>query len=361
MMTRIKHLYIHVPFCNSICSYCDFCHRVYDEDLSNKWLDVVSKEIKDKCKNNYETIYIGGGTPTSLSNNQLDKLLSCIDQYAKEVVEYTIEVNPESLDINKINIFKKHGINRISMGVQTSNPDLLKLINRKHSFEEVKDKIKLLKDNGLNNISIDLMYSLPTQTIDILNKTIDDFISLDIPHVSLYSLTVEENSVFGKKGYKQLDEDIEADMYELIVSRLQESGYIHYEVSNFSRPGYESKHNIGYWDYEDFLGISMSSSSKVEDKRWTITRNFDDYFNDYNCKDEYLLLSKEDMMFENIMMSLRTNKGLNIIDFNKKYNCDLLNEYRDAIKNDNIYIENDYLKVKNLAILNNTLINFIKN
>lgn len=359
MMTRIKHLYIHVPFCNSICSYCDFCHRVYDEDLSNKWLDVVSKEIKDKCKDNYETIYIGGGTPTSLSNNQLDKLLSCIDQYAKEVVEYTIEVNPESLDINKINIFKKHGINRISMGVQTSNPDLLKLINRKHSFEEVKDKIKLLKDNGLNNISIDLMYSLPTQTIDILNKTIDDFISLDIPHVSLYSLTIEENSVFGKKGYKQLDEDIEADMYELIVSRLQESGYIHYEVSNFSRPGYESKHNIGYWKYEDFLGLSLDASSKVGDKRYTITRNFNDYLNDYNCVSELVNLSKDDQMFENIMMSLRMKDGLNIEEFNNKYDCDLLNKYSKATSNPNICIENRYLKVKNLGILNTTLLEFL--
>lgn len=359
-MTRIKHLYIHVPFCNTICSYCDFCHRVYDEDLSNKWLDVVSKEIKDKCKDNYETIYIGGGTPTSLSNNQLDKLLSCIDQYAKEVVEYTVEVNPESLDINKMNIFKKHGINRISMGVQTSNPDLLKLINRKHSFEEVKDKIKLLKDNGLNNISIDLMYSLPTQTIDILNKTIDDFISLDIPHVSLYSLTVEENSIFGKKRYKSLDEDLEADMYELIVDRLNKAGYIHYEVSNFSKPGYESKHNMSYWNYEDFLGISMSASSKVGDRRWTNTTNFNSYFENYNSKDEDLDLSIEDLKFENIMMSLRTNNGLNIEGFNRKYNCNFLEEYKDILKDDNIYIDGNQIKVKNLAILNTTLINFIK-
>ena len=359
-MTRIKHLYIHVPFCNTICSYCDFCHKVYNQELSNKWLDVVSKEIKDKCKDNYETIYIGGGTPTSLSNNQLDKLLSCIDQYAKEVVEYTVEVNPESLDINKINIFKKHGINRISMGVQTSNPDLLKLINRKHSFDDVKQKIQLLKDNGLTNISIDLMYSLPNQTIPSLNKTIDDFISLDIPHVSLYSLTVEENSIFGKKGYKSLDEDLEADMYELIVDRLNKAGYIHYEVSNFSKPGFESKHNMGYWDYEDFLGISMSSSSKVGDKRWTITRDFNKYFEDYNSKDEDLNLTKQDLMFENIMMALRTNKGLNIEEFNRKYDCDILNEYRNALKDDNIYIDNNYLKVKNLGILNSTLIKFIK-
>ena len=199
MMTRIKHLYIHVPFCNTICSYCDFCHKVYNQELSNKWLDTIEKEIENKCKDNYETIYIGGGTPTSLSNEQLDKLLSFVKPYSNNVIEYTIEVNPESLDIDKINIFNKYGINRISMGVQTSNEEELILINRKHSFEDVKQKIQLLKDNGLTNISIDLMYSLPNQTIPSLNKTINDFISLDIPHVSLYSLTIEENSVFGKK------------------------------------------------------------------------------------------------------------------------------------------------------------------
>ena len=359
-MTRIKHLYIHVPFCNTICSYCDFCHKVYNQELSNKWLDVVSKEIKDKCKDNYETIYIGGGTPTSLSNEQLDKLLSFIKPYSNNVIEYTIEVNPESLDLDKIKLFNKYGINRISMGVQSSNNEELKLINRKHSFDDVKQKIQLLKDNGLTNISIDLMYSLPNQTIPSLNKTINDFISLDIPHVSLYSLTIEENSVFAKKGYKSLDEDTEADMYELIVSKLQDKGYIHYEVSNFSKPGFESKHNMGYWDYEDFLGISMSSSSKVGDKRWTITRDFNKYFEDYNSKDEDLNLTKQDLMFENIMMALRTNKGLNIEEFNRKYDCDILNEYRNALKDDNIYIDNNYLKVKNLGILNSTLIKFIK-
>ena len=360
MMTKIKHLYIHVPFCNSICSYCDFCHRVYNKDLVVKWLNTIELEIKDKCKDNYETIYIGGGTPTSLTTTELEKLLSFIKPYSNEVKEYTIEVNPESLDLDKIILFKKYGINRISMGVQTSNEEELKLINRKHSFNDVKDKIDLLKQNGITNISIDLMYSLPNQTVDSLNKTIDDFISLNIPHVSLYSLTIEENSAFGKKRYKPLDEDLEADMYELICKRLKENGYIHYEVSNFAKPGYKSKHNMSYWNYEDFLGISMSASSKVGDRRWTNTTNFNSYFENYNSKDEDLDLSIEDLKFENIMMSLRTNIGLNINEFNNKYNSDLLNEYRNALKDDNIYVDKDYIKVKKLGILNNTLIKFIK-
>ena len=360
MMSNIKHLYIHVPFCKSICSYCDFCHRVYDENLVNKWLDTIKLEINDKCRDDYETIYIGGGSPTSLNNFQLEQLLSFIQQYSNKVIEYTIEVNPDSLNMEKINLFKKYGINRISMGVQSSNDDELILLNRKHNFEDVREKINLLKQNGLFNISIDLMYSLPNQTIKSLNKTLDDFISLDIPHVSLYSLTIEENSIFAKKGYKPLDNDIEADMYELICNRLKENGYKHYEVSNFTKESYESKHNMAYWDYDDFLGISMSASSKVADKRWTNTRNFNEYFNDYNAKDEDISLSIDDMKFENIMMSLRTSKGLNIDNFNKRYNCDLLDEYSNSIKDNNLDFSDGYLKAVNLGILNSTLIKFIK-
>ena len=361
MTTRIKHLYIHVPFCNAICSYCDFCHRVYDKKLVTKWLETIEKEIQDKCKDNYETIYIGGGTPTSLSIDELDKLLSFIKPYTNKVKEYTIEVNPESLDLDKIKLFNKYGINRISMGVQTSDDELLKLLNRKHTFLDVKEKIELLKDNGLNNISIDLMYSLPDQTIKTLNKTIDDFLKLDIPHVSLYSLTIEENTVFAKKGYKPLDIELEADMYELICKRLKENGYIHYEVSNFSKEGYESKHNIGYWEYEDFLGISMAASSKVGNRRWTNTFSFDEYFKDYNAKTEDIILEQNDLEFENIMMSLRMDKGLDIKKFNDRYNCDLIKKYKKGIDNSNIEIIDDKLRCKNLEILNNILLDFMEN
>lgn len=359
MMKRIKHLYIHVPFCNSICFYCDFCHRLYSSQLVDKWLNQIEKEINNKCLDQYKTIYIGGGTPSSLSVNQLDRLLSLIDPFSKEVIEYTIEVNPESLDINKINVFKKHHINRISMGVQSSNDNLLKDLNRKHSFNDVVDKVNLLKENGLSNISIDLMYSLPNQNMDILAKTLDDFISLDIPHVSLYSLTIEENTVFGKRNVKSLDEDIEADMYEYICEKLKSNNYIHYEVSNFSKEGYESKHNLGYWNYDDFLGISLGSSSKIGNVRYTVTTNFDKYFDDYNSYDEYLKLTNEDLKFENIMMSLRTIYGLNIDDFNSKYNCNLINEYPKGINNPNIKIIDNKLICTDLALLNNVLLDFM--
>lgn len=359
-MTTIKHLYVHVPFCKTICYYCDFCHRVYNKNLVNKWLDTIEKEIKDKCSGSYETIYIGGGTPTSLSDDELNKLLCFIEPYAKEVKEYSIEVNPESLDIDKIKLFNKYHINRISMGVQTSNDELLKSLNRKHTFLDVKKKISLLKEYGLNNISIDLMYSLPNQSINILKDTLNDFIALDVYHVSLYSLTIEENTVFGKNNIKALDNDIEADMYELIEKTLLDNNYIHYEVSNFSKIGYESKHNMAYWNYDNFLGISLGASSKIDNYRYTNTYNFNDYFIDYHNKSEYIELSKKDMMFENIMMSLRTNKGINIEQFNNRYACDLLKEYTKGINNPNIIIDKGYLKCTNFAILNSILLDFME-
>ncbi|MBR3252132.1 MAG: radical SAM family heme chaperone HemW, partial [Erysipelotrichaceae bacterium] len=318
MTTRIKHLYIHVPFCNSICFYCDFAHRVYDLSLAEKWLNRLEKEIKDNCKDQYETIYIGGGTPSCLNDDQLDRLLSLIDPYIDEVKEYTIEVNPESLDTDKIDIFNRHHIDRVSMGVQSSDDGILRSLNRKHTFNDAKKAVELLKKNRLSNISVDLMYSLPGQDMDILKKTIDDILSLDVPHISLYSLTIEENSVFGKKGIRNLDEDTEADMYEYIDKVLNENGYIHYEVSNFAKEGYESMHNMGYWLYEDFLGLSLGASGKVENNRYTNTRDFKKYLNDDFIRDEDLVLSVEDQKFENIMMSLRTIHGLNIEEFNKK-------------------------------------------
>ena len=358
-MNKINHLYIHVPFCKSICNYCDFCHRIYDSNTVTKWLNTLEKEIKDKCHNSYETIYLGGGTPTCLDYDELDKLLSLIEPYSINTKEYTIEVNPETLDLNKINILKKYHINRISMGVQSSNDEILLFLNRKHKFTDIKEKIKLLKDNGLNNISIDLMYSLPNQTMDILKQTLDDFIKLDVPHVSLYSLTIEENTVFGKRNIKPLDIDTEADMYELIEKTLIKNNYIHYEVSNFCKQNYESKHNMGYWNYDNFLGLSLGASSKIDNIRYTNTFNFNDYFKDFNAKSEYIELSIEDQKFENIMMSLRTNIGLNIEEFNRRYNADLLKEYTKGINNPNIKIDNGYLKCTNLEILNNVLLDFM--
>ena len=359
MMTRIKHLYLHVPFCSSICYYCDFCHRIFDEKLSERWLDRLEEEIRENCHGQYETIYIGGGTPTVLSYVQLESLLGLIAPYAKECIEYTIEVNPESLDEEKIRLFVQYGISRISMGVQSSDDAILRSIGRRHSFSDVKEKIRLLKKNGLENISVDLMYSLPGQDLDILEKSIDDVVKLEVPHISLYSLTIEENSVFGKKGISNLDEEIEEDMYELIGRKLKEKGYIHYEVSNYCLEGYHSRHNMGYWDYEDFLGVSLSASGKIGNNRYTNTRSFEKYLGGKDIRDENLYLENDEMEFEHIIMSLRTIYGLDIEAFNRKYHCDLLKKYHKGVSNPDIAVKEGRLICTNLEILNRILLDFM--
>lgn len=357
----IKHLYIHVPFCKTICSYCDFCHRIYDEKNADLYLKRIEEEFKECKDEQYSTIYIGGGTPSSLTSSQLDKLLSFTDAHLKEIEEFTVEVNPESINEEKIDILVKHKVNRISMGLQSSNEDELKLMNRHHSFLDVKEKVALFKQKGINNISIDIIYSLPNQTMSSLKKTIDDALSLDVPHISLYSLTIEENSVFGKKGYQTCNEDIEADMYEYIVSTLENNGYRQYEIANFAKTDFRSKHNLGYWHYDDYRSLGPGSTSKIDHQRIEKTRNIKAYLDSVKLIDNIDVLTNEDEAFENIMMSLRLEEGLNLKTFYKRYGFNPLEYYKEVLnkhKND-FMIKNDFLICTKREILNTILVDFL--
>ena len=361
MTTEIKHLYIHVPFCSSICFYCDFCHIVYEKKTVVHWLERLRKEIEENCQGSYETIYIGGGTPSCLEADELDRLLSMVEPYSGKVIEYTVEVNPESLNEEKIKLLRKYGVNRISMGVQSSDDEILRSLNRRHTFADAVKKIGMLRKHGITNISVDLMYSLPGQDLNILKKTLDDVLQLDVPHISLYSLTVEENTVFGRKGITPLDEETEADMYEMICETLKRNGYLHYEISNFCKEGFESRHNLGYWNYEDFLGISMGAAGKIGNIRYTNTTSFKRYFESEDIRDEIVELSREDMMFEHIMMSLRTAEGLDLKAFNETYGIDFLDRYTNALRlhDKDIQIADNVLTVTRPALLNRILVDFI--
>lgn len=358
---KTKHLYIHVPFCKSICAYCDFAHCVYQSEMASKWLECLKQEFKECENEEYETIYVGGGTPTSLNCEQLEKLLELIRPKTINLKEYTFEANPENLDLEKIKLLKSYGVNRISIGVQSSNKEELKLMNRHHSFKDVKEKIKELKDNGITNISTDIIYSLPNQTMNSLNRTLDDVLSLDLPHLSIYSLTIEENSIFGKKGLKNLDEETEADMYDLIVDRLNKAGYIQYEIANFAKAGYESKHNLGYWRFDDYRGLSLGSTSKLNHHLIDKTRKINEYLKGTSIIENDDLLSLEDECFEQVMMSLRTIYGLDLKLFKQRYGKDALELYSKAIdKNkDALKIENDYLICTKRNILNTILLDFL--
>lgn len=363
--SKPEALYLHVPFCTSICYYCDFTHGIYQKQKADRWLPAIETEIQQKDINPaLKTIYIGGGTPSALSVSQLDKLLSLLDPYASNVQEYTIEVNPESLTDEKAEIFVKHHINRISMGFQTSDPILLKECGRHHTYEDVSHAVSILKNHGLMNISLDLMYSLPHQTMASFQQSIDDALALKPMHLSLYSLTIEENTVFGKKGYQPLDDDTEADMYEYIMSYLPKHGYRQYEVSNFALPGYESKHNLTYWEYRDFYGIGMGASGKEGNIRYDNVRNMNAYLKN-PMERTVIPLSEKDQMFEMLMMGMRLKRGMSLKRFEECFGTSFMNVYGDkaeSLKKQGMIDWNEaYIKCtdKGYEIMNSVLEEFL--
>ncbi len=314
-----EYLYLHVPFCRHICYYCDFTHVAYMEHMADQWLQALAKEISCKKINpNLRTIYIGGGTPTALTVSQLDQMMEMLEPYASCVQEYTIEINPETFDADKALCLKRHGVNRASIGFQTSDQKLLKTIGRNHSYEDVKKTMALLKDHGITNISLDLMYSLPEQTMEMLQQSVEDALILAPSHLSLYSLLVEENTVFGRRGIEPLDEEVEADMYEWICKKLEKEGFHQYEISNFAIGGKESLHNQAYWKYDDFYGIGCGASGKEDHVRYDNTKSLQLYLKD-PLKREEILLSKKDEMFEMVMMGLRLKKGMDLNCFNQRF------------------------------------------
>lgn len=332
MITKPKHLYLHVPFCRTICSYCDFCHVGYQETVANQWLDAITVDIQNRHINeNLVTIYIGGGTPTALSSSQLDQLLCLLDPYAHMVQEYTIEINPETFDEDKAKILQKHGVNRASIGFQTSDERLLQMMNRHHQLEDVAETMRLLRKYGIDNISLDLMYSLPTQTMETLEKSVKDAILLEPTHLSLYSLTIEPNTVFAKKGYDHLEDDIEADMYEWICKTLPKYGYQQYEISNFAKATMISQHNCAYWNYQDFYGIGCGASGLEGSIRYDISKKVREYIENPSIKD-ITNLTTEEQMFEAVMMGLRLKEGMHIELFEERFHTSVLEVYRTQIK-----------------------------
>ncbi len=345
---KAQALYLHVPFCRTICYYCDFVHRPYQQETADRWLDALQHEISGKEINtDLKTVYVGGGTPTSLSEEQLERLLSLLDPYVQKAEEYTCEINPETLTAEKAAILSRHGVSRASIGFQSGSEKLLKMMGRHHTAEDVKTAMELLRQAGIDNISLDLMYSLPHQTMTDLKEAAEYAVSLGPKHLSLYSLTVEENTVFGRRGYEALDEDTEADMYEYICRILPEKGFRQYEISNFAVPGYESRHNLVYWHYEDFYGLSAGASGKENHCRYDNVRSIGTYLKDPLQK-EVIPLSREDEMFEMVMMGLRLKDGIPLASFAERFSVSFEEAFGEKaeklLKEGKLQIEGQRLK-----------------
>ena len=355
-------IYIHIPFCSNICSYCDFCKFYYNEKWVNNYLNELENEIKLNYKNELiDTIYIGGGTPSCLNVNQLKKLFNIISIFnLNENIEFTIECNID-VEEEKLKLFKENNVNRISIGVQTINEKHLKFLNRNHTKEIVLNKINLIK-KYFKNVNIDLMYALPNQTLEELKQDLEFYISLDIPHISTYSLIIEPNTKLYIDNIENIDEDLDYEMYKLINNTLKENNYIHYETSNYSKLGYESKHNLTYWNNLEYYGFGIGASGYINNIRYDNTRSYNNYINGKYIKEKQELTLKEKIENE-FILGFRKIKGININEFKSKYDIDLLElkVIKKLLKENKLVINNNYIKINDeyLYTSNNILIEFI--
>ena len=327
-----QYLYVHVPFCRSICFYCDFCHVGYNKTMAERWLLALQRELQFYPPSDHlKTIYIGGGTPTALSSVQLTKLLEMLAPYGRHVQEYTMEANPESLDDEKAEILSRFGINRVSLGYQTDDPAQLSFMNRHADPDTVCRSMECLRRHGIKNISLDLMYSLPGQTLIQLQHEVETALAMNPEHLSLYSLTIAEGTVFASRNVSPCDPDTEADMYEWICRRLEEAGYQQYELSNFARKGWQSLHNLAYWHYEDFQGLGAGASGKNGSFRYDHSKNLSQYM--ASPASRFLIpLTREDLMFENIMLNLRLKEGMNRKEFLDRYGISVDEAYPSSLR-----------------------------
>jgi len=357
----IKNCYIHIPFCDNICTYCDFCKRYYNKKYINKYLNSLEKEIDSIYKGEeLESIYIGGGTPSSLDIDELDCLFRIINKFNKtNNCSITIEANFESIDYDKLDLFKKNNINRISFGLESINDDNLKLMGRVLDKDRVKDIIEYCKEIGINDINVDLIYALPNEDISILEKDLDFILDLDVTHISTYSLILEEHTILYINKTNNISEELDSEMYDYICNRLKNNNYIHYEISNFSKVGYESIHNICYWKNNCYYGFGLGASSYIDNKRIINTKYLSRYINN-NYIDSYEELSIKDKEEYEVILNLRIKDGIDLDNFYNKYNNKLEDVYNYEslvkeglleLKNNHLYINEDKWYISNSIIV----------
>lgn len=334
-------LYIHIPFCRTKCLYCDFCSFVSRNENERKaYVGTLLKEIEARTTKEYlvDTIYFGGGTPSVLSVEQIAKILSCIKEnfVVCDDVEITLECNPMThLDDGKeyFSALLSLGVNRLSFGIQSAVDEELKLIGRRHTFEDAKRTFFDARESGFDNISVDLMFGIPSQTIESLNYSLNEFIKLGADHISIYSLQLEQETPLYKMQHKYnlADDDTVADMYELVVSSMKLAGYFHYEISNFAKDGRESRHNSRYWRLEEYLGLGLSAHSDFSGKRVENTHDMDKYLLGEYIENE-LEISCGEREFEFLMLGLRTGRGISKVEFFARFGIDFDEKYGEKVE-----------------------------
>ena len=340
MQAKPSSAYVHIPFCTQICYYCDFSKVFIKNQPVDAYLEHLIQETRSYEIGKLRTLYIGGGTPTALSAQQLAYLLTELPKVMdlSEVEEFTIEANPGDLDPDKIAVLKDSQVNRVSLGVQTFDNKMLKKIGRSHQEQDIYDNIRHLKQAGFDNISIDLIYALPGQTMDQVKENVAKAIDLDIPHMSLYSLILENQTVFMnrmRRGKLPLPkEELEAEMFEYIIEELEKAGFEHYEISNFSKPGFESRHNLVYWDNAEYYGLGAGASGYVDGIRYKNHGPIRHYLEAVEAgkariTEEHLTL--EEKMEEELFLGLRKKTGVSKARFEEKFGVSFDQRYGQVV------------------------------
>ena len=346
-------LYIHIPFCAQKCLYCDFPSFARKDHLRKAYIEALNKEIislREKHNNlEINTIFIGGGTPSVLEANELECLLKEVAKLnmAKDI-EYSMECNPGNLTEEKLEVMKKYGVNRISMGLQAKQDNLLKGLGRIHNYKTFKENFLLAKKVGFNNINVDLMFGLPNQSLNEWEETLREIISLEPAHISAYSLIIEEGTAFynlyENDKLKLPTEEEERKMYHLAKKILEENGFNQYEISNYAKEGKECRHNLAYWNMDNWIGVGSAAASYINGKRIKNISSVEEYINSIKDKgeavEEIINNSKNDNMEEFMFMGLRKINGIDENEFKNRFSMNINDVYGEIL---NKYIDEGLL------------------
>lgn len=368
-------LYIHIPFCSKKCHYCDFASYEKLDHLVDRYITSLLKELKMYSKEKFDTIFIGGGTPSYLNEKQLETLLKGIKDTLENfnVVEYTVECNPGTLNFNKLNIMKNLGVNRLSIGLQSVNEETLKFIGRVHTFEDYEKNLKAAFEVGFENINTDIIFGIFSESFKDYKNTLEIVTNYNLTHISAYNLILEKNtkfySMYQKDKFRELEEEEQLELYNYTKSFLENKGYLQYEVSNYAKLGKKCLQNMIYWNFEEYIGIGVGAHSFYKGCRFSNTRVVEKYINMFESNshvyEEKHLNSLEDNISEYVMVGFRKNEGISIEDFEIRFNKNFLEFYKDKIKkykdNKLLNIEHGriYLTSEGFVLMNYILKDFI--
>ena len=348
----MRGLYIHIPFCKTICSYCDFPKRLADSKLFETYLNRLIEEIKSYKNelNDIISVYIGGGTPNVLPLNLLKRLFDEIKIYLDNSKENTIELNPELVTNELCELLNEYKFNRVSLGIQSFEPDSIKLLNRHHTQNDIMNAFSYLRANNITNINCDLMFGMPNTSLNNVKNDIEYVLSYNPTHISYYSLIIEEHTKLyldiKNHKIKEPDEDLEADMYSYINSKLKEAGYKHYEVSNYAKDGYESIHNKLYWTCNEYVGVGIGASGYINGVRYSNNLGINSYLKSFIKDSEEI--SIDDQKKEFMMLGLRMLKGINVEEYVKRFKIAPTIDFpiiNDLVSKGLLKIENNQIRI----------------